>query len=359
VHRTDNEAPEEDLKSACAAGYWFGCPRMLQPACDRGDLEACAFLARDYRLGLSFGVVDQARANQLYKRACDGGLPEAFEELGLGPMHREVGAAKRGTRPDELCDHRKLPADLEFPRGPDDLGLKYYCRGAYGLARDTFTRSCDRGSTAGCALLAFMYEHGKGVRQDSGLASRFYARACDCDNLWACGHLPPEAVAAGRDSDASACKPQPPPPCSQITLKRMPCYGTCAAEEMRISSEGSVRYENGGYRSSTIVKSIPGADATALFAQLECSDFWTWDSTYTPKSPDDPVASITIRLGLRAKTITYSPSCHTSAGAPPAPSLPRGLCDLQDAVEAAGGIMALTVCRDDAGAAQRCPEPEP
>ena len=41
----------------------------------------------------------------------------------------------------------------------------------------------------GCALLGFMYERGKGVKQDDFKALKFYQKACDLNFSGGCSNL--------------------------------------------------------------------------------------------------------------------------------------------------------------------------
>jgi TPR repeat protein len=373
---------------SCDAGHLLGCielaglendtPRrvsLLRQACDGGDAEACSDLAQAYASG-SVEPPDLKLERQLYETACERGVGYAclaYSQSGLimaSDLKRlrqlYKGACERGVWDACVASGRKPPERKPDPDDEvcirntpqSDMGHLHYCRHEYDLAADAFKRECDRGDTDACATLGFMYEHGKGLPQDEARAAVLYKRGCECDNFWACGHLHSEADAGARTASswagpsASVCNPQPPPPCSTITLRapRLP------AAEVKISSEGVVTYAGGGFgQNGTRARSIPKVDAAKLFAQVECAGFWTWSDSYDLGSSDTPEALVTVRLGMRSKTIKDLPPCHKAFG-DHSPATPPGLCDLENAIEAVAGSMTWVQCRDDAGAFQRCPE---
>jgi TPR repeat protein len=83
-----------------------------------------------------------AAANQLYRRACDRGVADACNNLGLN--HQSGRAARR---------------DLE-------------------RAAALFARACDGGDALGCTNLGAAFEDGSGVAVDLARAARIHRRAC-------------------------------------------------------------------------------------------------------------------------------------------------------------------------------------
>ena len=57
------------------------------------------------------------------------------------------------------------------------------------MPRTFFKRGCDQGNAAGCNHLGLLYEHGRGVANDSNRAADLFKKACDEGNDLGCRNL--------------------------------------------------------------------------------------------------------------------------------------------------------------------------
>jgi TPR repeat protein len=120
-----------------------------QRECDGGSADRCRRLGATYALGRGTDR-DEARATELYERACAMNDPSAC--VFAGQMY-------------------------EYAHGVPKDDVK-----AAGLYR----RACDLHWAAGCYNLAIMYETGRGVAQDRARADDLYWVACSAGAQLAC-----------------------------------------------------------------------------------------------------------------------------------------------------------------------------
>ena len=66
-----------------------------------------------------------------------------------------------------------------FSEDLTELGVEAYDRGDYQKAAQLWQKACDGGYAEGCGSLGFLYEYGKGVRQNFSTAKQYYGKACD------------------------------------------------------------------------------------------------------------------------------------------------------------------------------------
>lgn len=155
---------------SCDRGHGFGCVvlgetllfgregvvtdapravRLLDRACQDGELAGCADLAVAYKGGLGVAQ-DGKRAVELSERACEGGVPAACSILAI---------------------------TLRETRGP-----------GYDAARVArlAERGCDGGEPNGCLLLGSLHAVGEGVPADVDRAQQKMQRACDLGHAQAC-----------------------------------------------------------------------------------------------------------------------------------------------------------------------------
>lgn len=119
---------------------------FLQQKCREGIAAACFRLG--WLLWSGTGVdADQRRALEMYRHSCDKAWPEACAFLGLVLMETSASA-------DEILT--------------------------------VLQRSCDLGSSAGCAHLAYLYATGTRVEQDDARATPLYVRSCDLGDPLGC-----------------------------------------------------------------------------------------------------------------------------------------------------------------------------
>ena len=108
-----------------------------------------------YSLGLSYQ--DDFKANEFYKKACDGGYAEGCNSLGIAYLFG------MGVRQDDLKAN-------EF----------------YGKANVLLKKTCDNGVAMDCYSLGVAYITGGGVKQDDLKAKELYGKACDGGVAEAC-----------------------------------------------------------------------------------------------------------------------------------------------------------------------------
>ena len=108
------DAAEAYLHDAAAALDERAGPALLEAACARGVLDACASLGRLLQEGRA-APADGPRAAALYRRACEGGVERACADLGV--LHR-FGAGVRATRRARAGSSRgPAPAGWRRPAG--------------------------------------------------------------------------------------------------------------------------------------------------------------------------------------------------------------------------------------------------
>jgi tetratricopeptide (TPR) repeat protein len=96
-------------------------------------------------------------------------------------------------RYEEALPLLKRACDGGNASGCNNLGFLYdFGRGVkqdYGKAFTFYTKACDGGDAFGCANLGFSYENGTGVAQDYGKSFTLYTKACKLENPDGCSLL--------------------------------------------------------------------------------------------------------------------------------------------------------------------------
>lgn len=173
-----NERPfaEASLSSECRAAW---------TACQNNDNEGCAHAALCFVTG-NGAPLDQVRAANLYRRACDRGVAYSCTELGIMLLQGEgipqdASAARtiylQGCRGGDLrgCSEAGLML-VNAEGGPADV--------SNGL--QLLDRACTGGHTHACALLgAFMYEHAQND-DDRSRGALLVREACRRGDAAAC-----------------------------------------------------------------------------------------------------------------------------------------------------------------------------
>jgi hypothetical protein len=167
--------------------------RMLNEACELGDLRACTHAGR---LSLDgHGVErDVTRGMALLERACVGG-----ELLACRVAVRWLADAEHSRAVTEGAELRaRLDQQLDCLSGVRDAcaqaGLDY-SRGREGYPVDhvrsaeAYDRGCVLGHRVACNNLGDAYEYGEGVRRDLTRAGELYERACRSGEALGCANL--------------------------------------------------------------------------------------------------------------------------------------------------------------------------
>lgn len=119
--------------------------------CEKGNnAEGCYNLGFMYFDGIDVKQ-NYSKANELFKKACDGGYAEGCGNLGYSYFHG------KGVRQD------------------------------YFKASKLYKEACDGGVAIRCGQLGLMYEEGgQGVKQNKHKAKQFYGKGCDLQNQTSC-----------------------------------------------------------------------------------------------------------------------------------------------------------------------------
>src|SRR5258708_27877635 len=115
---------------------------QLSAECEKAKYASCNSLGLMYEEG-DGAEKDAKRAEELYRRACDGGHANGCTNLGV-LYQNGVGVSKDTRRAAKL-----------------------------------YQGACDRGSFTACSNLGAMYGSGDGVAKDEKVAIKLYQRACD------------------------------------------------------------------------------------------------------------------------------------------------------------------------------------
>lgn len=123
----------------------------------------------------------------------------------------------------------------------------------------------------------------------------------------------------------------------EISMQRLPCFGTCPVYSVSIRGDGTVTY-NGEQHVLTrgeATRTIDVADVAALLRRLEDGGYFTFADNYTMNAPgcgmyhtDAPRAITVVTTAERTKRIEHDFGCN---GAPAA------LRRLQDAIDRTAG----------------------
>jgi TPR repeat protein len=171
--RGDQEAANEIWRRACEGGYARAC--------------RAAGYAHDHGLGMR--EPDHARAVAFSRQACDGGDAAGCTNLGTLYEHG------RGVDPDpaRAVAFYRQGCDGGNAAGCANLGTMY-SRGLgvevdLGRAVAFYRRGCDGGMARACTNLGVMYEYGRGVELDHGRAVALYRQECDRGDATGCTNL--------------------------------------------------------------------------------------------------------------------------------------------------------------------------
>ena len=64
-----------------------------------------------------------------------------------------------------------------------------YDSGDEQTAAKIWQKACESGEARGCVRIGFLYQSGKGVKQDDEKAGKFYQKVCDAGELSGCDSL--------------------------------------------------------------------------------------------------------------------------------------------------------------------------
>ena len=79
-----------------------------------------------------------------------------------------------------------------------------YDAGDEQRAAQIWQKVCETGEARGCVRLGFLYQSGKGVKQDDAKAGKFYQKACDAGELSGCDSLASLHQNSGEHAKAAA-----------------------------------------------------------------------------------------------------------------------------------------------------------
>jgi hypothetical protein len=176
--------PDAEPTHQCAEKDLVDCATQ----CERGHLGSCSILAVATLYGR--GVTkDEARAIELFDRACNAGIGRGCTGLGVA-YAKGLGVRQDAARAADLF---KRACDTGYARGCKNLGVAY--ADGTGVPKDEargarlIGQSCDAGSPEGCYDFALLYANGRGVPQDDHRAADLYKQSCDADYALACSSL--------------------------------------------------------------------------------------------------------------------------------------------------------------------------
>lgn len=161
-----SEGDGVDADRARAAEAW-------EKACDLGNAPSCA-AAGD----VHHDAGEHTRANPLWRRGCDGGVPDACYDLatslrlGRG-IDRDAPGAMRILEP--ICP--------EYPRACCTLG-EYHWQGTDGVPQDDaralafFEQGCPAGGLLSCVRLGDAHAEGRGRPRDLARAREYWTQGC-------------------------------------------------------------------------------------------------------------------------------------------------------------------------------------
>ena len=85
-----------------------------------------------------------------------------------------------------------------------DEGQTAYDAGNEKTAAKIWQKACESGEARGCVRLGFLYQSGRGVKQDDEKAGKFYQKACDTGELSGCDSLASLYQNSGEHAKAAA-----------------------------------------------------------------------------------------------------------------------------------------------------------
>lgn len=180
-------------------------------SCAGGDQRGCTWLGIALTRTTQTGA-EQARAVELWDRACADDVIMACTQLGSHLMSLGWQQADAGDRPaaDETFQAARLRLDRACAANPDEVDRELWgiaVRGyACGLLASSYEhgfgvdpdlrrayqlnqRSCDQGWIRSCAQLGYFHEHGIHVDADPVEAARLYDDACEGGDGMGCHNL--------------------------------------------------------------------------------------------------------------------------------------------------------------------------
>jgi uncharacterized protein len=180
----DNKTPESAI----------GAVRLAGDLCSQGVGRACYYMATFQRFGRGGLFASDTEAARYLRQACDLGLADACNDLGLA---HQTG---RGVAQDLEAAAASLQkaCDRDMGRGCYNLGLlEEQRRGeqhpsatkAFRKAILLFRRDCDAGDFDSCGLLGYMYAQGLGVGKDPRRARELFQWACEKGSAIGCDGL--------------------------------------------------------------------------------------------------------------------------------------------------------------------------
>jgi TPR repeat protein len=167
---------------------------LLTTACEAGQMVDCAGLAAIHEQ-LDGVLTDLGKAQQLYLKACDGGIAESCADAARTTEH----------------------------------GLRMQLNVTIQNVRTLYGKGCDGGYWEACQTLADMFAHDDGPDRDEAKAAILYAKACDNGLERACAQRDRFAGFAPDLSIASADAKYGPPPDEDAPP---PAGGSCTTEEV-------------------------------------------------------------------------------------------------------------------------------
>ena len=79
-----------------------------------------------------------------------------------------------------------------------------YDAGDEQTAAKFWQKACKTGEARGCVRIGFLYQSGRGVKQDDAKAGKFYQKACDAGELSGCDSLASLRQNSGEHAKAAA-----------------------------------------------------------------------------------------------------------------------------------------------------------
>lgn len=186
-------SPRDELPPDAAPGV-----RAARDACARGRGDDCVALGVSPHSGLGGLKADDARAADLYQRACDLGSVKGCNNLAV-MFEKGEGRPVDRRRAFQLYEQT---CRAEHALGCRNLGRSYRdglgvarnaakARAAFATALELSTSACKAGVAEGCSNLGFIYRSGQeGVPKDEARARTYLERACEMGYKAVCSRVP-------------------------------------------------------------------------------------------------------------------------------------------------------------------------